>query len=378
VPVGLPQATVPLTTQPPLVTNVVAFPVRYTGRIASAEVVRVRVTPAGRVVAVDVRQRLTIAGKGDYRLSVQAPLLDATAGAGSESEPGVRDGVLLWQGFSPSRRVLVADVSLRPALTAAALPLRVRLEGSGTRRLRLVLENRTITRVVSVSAVGVPRQVAAALDAARRRVAAGAPPTPVTVDALAGSVRRRDRDVGAPLQVVASVRLPPGARVVGADASAGLSVESRAQEIVARGLLPATGRSATLELRLSGPVRAPAARVVATPLPGSPLLRPPGAATWRDLLRAGGPAVQGRPLFDRAVQALLEVARARQYGQFVANPDGSGRLRATYVYRVAPVAAPRPAPAPPDGADDQLLAGILVAMGILGLGAIGVIAWAHA
>src|SRR5207253_7312200 len=96
--------------------------------VASTERVRVGIDPDGRPVAVRVRQRLVVAGKGDYQLAVGAPIVDVSRGPGSQSEPGFRVDQILWAGFSPGRKVLAADVRLRAAPAARYLPLRVHLQ----------------------------------------------------------------------------------------------------------------------------------------------------------------------------------------------------------------------------------------------------------
>src|SRR5438045_6565414 len=113
------------TDSPPLVGRT-ALPNAYLGpllHIASGQRVLVGVDPEGRVARVVDRQRLLVRGKGDYQVAISAPVEDVRAAAGSESEPGLRADQVLWAGFSPDRRVLAADVILRPRAAGPYLPV---------------------------------------------------------------------------------------------------------------------------------------------------------------------------------------------------------------------------------------------------------------
>ena len=91
---------------------------------------------------IRVRQRLLVRGKGDYQLAIGGPIDDALPAPGSQSTPGLRTDQLLWAGFSPGRKVLAADVLLRPRAAAQYLPVRLRLQGEGDRTV-LTVKNAT-------------------------------------------------------------------------------------------------------------------------------------------------------------------------------------------------------------------------------------------
>ena len=82
-------------------------------------------------------------------------------------------------------------------------------------------------------------------------------------------------------------------------------------------------------------------------------------------------------MLGRSLAALFGIARARQYDRFVADPDPAGRSRATYLFRLAPVAvAPVVAPRPSEdglGAGTAVLIGVVLLVGLVA----GCIAWAH-
>ena len=108
------------TVSPPLVGYGPAPPgfTRYVFHITSDQRVRVGVDEEGRPTAVRVRERLGVSGRGDYQFAITGPISDVRRAPGSESEPGLRVNQVLWAGFSPGRKVLAADVTLRPRAAA--------------------------------------------------------------------------------------------------------------------------------------------------------------------------------------------------------------------------------------------------------------------
>jgi hypothetical protein len=80
---------------------------------------------------VDVTQRLTLPAAGDYSFVIPAPVLSVVAAEGTQSEPGQRNTGIVWQGFSPGRRVLAARASLEPLAAERGLPLGVKIERHG-------------------------------------------------------------------------------------------------------------------------------------------------------------------------------------------------------------------------------------------------------
>jgi len=137
------------TDSPPLVGGGV-LPSAYLApglHVASIEEVGVKVDGSGRTTAIDVSQQLTVRGKGDYQLAVGGPIADVRRGGGSQSEPGFRKDQVLWAGFSPGRKQLAADISLRVPPAAPYLPLRIHLRRDGD-EVSLKVVNATVTPVM--------------------------------------------------------------------------------------------------------------------------------------------------------------------------------------------------------------------------------------
>ena len=374
-PAQLPSPSLPLTPQPPLTTGAVLLEQRIPGRLRSRVLVSVDAAPDGAVRSVRVRQLLTVSGRGDYSFAVAAPVVAVERAPESESDPGQREGAILWQGFSAGRRVLGADARLDPAAAAPVLPLRVRVTRVGPRTVRVSIVNRTGTRLDSYAARAVPGTVAAALDAIRRDLRAGRLSGAHSIELLPPIGRKR-RGASAPLAVRAGLTLPEGATLEAAD---GLAASTSGRRVEARGTLTG-GSEATLTLRLAQrPRRLPAVDVAAAPVPPSALLSPPsGFPSWRAAARAGAPATRGEAFVDRALGAVLSLARVHQYDQFVVNPDPQGASTATYRYRIVdrPAAAPaKPAPQENDGSGVETA----IVLALLAAGLVGaVIAWSYA
>jgi hypothetical protein len=133
----------------------------------SVQRVLVGIDGAGAPVSVDVVQRLTLHGLGDYTFAVPGPVTDVVAAPGSASDPGLRQGAILWSGFSPGRKTLAARATLKLSEAVPALPLRLTIarEG-GTFTLRG--ENVSGTPGSLLAGPSDPAAIAAALDETRR------------------------------------------------------------------------------------------------------------------------------------------------------------------------------------------------------------------
>ncbi|HEX6699759.1 MAG TPA: hypothetical protein VF101_03435 [Gaiellaceae bacterium] len=307
-PVGLPSSTTPLTDAPPLRTNAVIFreEAAYRGALANDERVFVTIDGRGRAVGVRVVQRLTVLAKGDYTFVVPAPALDVAAGAGSESQPGLRRGAIVWRGFSPKRRRLVADARLQVDAAAPFLPFQVsvRATANGT---TLAIENTTGVTTYAYSAEVARKDAAAALAGVRRAVRRGS-------DIPASSLTARTAPklttvrVFAPLRIDGELRARRGAAPKRFSAVLGDGGKTRLRIAFAR-RLPLL----TLRVRPTPPAR---------------------------MLRDG--RGDGRRLFDRAFAAIRTLARVRQFQQFLLNPDPIGRSHTVYVFRTGAAAAAAP------------------------------------
>ncbi|HVD25926.1 MAG TPA: hypothetical protein VNB86_08020 [Gaiellaceae bacterium] len=322
----LPSPTTPLDTKLPLGASAAGVPplLPANARVSSRQIVSVDVLADGTVVAVRVRHVLTLLGTGDFFFQVPAPARDARAAPGSQGEPGLRQGAVLWQGFANRRRVLAADMELDPAAAAPALPLRLEL-----RDRVLVLRNATAVRARGFSAAARPAQIRRVLAGIARR------PTEQPSVQLTGPVRGRSVVVDAPLRVVGSVGGSRFERLLGGPASTTARIPAREGARV---------------------------RLVAEPVRLVPETRPPRSAT-------------GSELVFLATKGLLRLARTFQYNAFLAGPGVGAPPRTTYVYRTV---TPRPSVQPPASDDDwglplALLLGAAIVVASGGL----VVAWAH-
>jgi hypothetical protein len=339
---ALPSPFFPVRATPPLRALQATAETRFPGRLSSSQVVRVSIDSTGRPFRVVDVDRIVIARQGDYSFGIAAPAEDVRAAAGSASEPGLRTGAVLWQGFSPGRRVLAAEITLRPA-AAAALPLRVEIAGS---KVRLV--NATSASAPGVDAAIPATDIARALDDARATLQPGRPAPPSVLNAV-GTVRHVHVLASVPLQVRGSLRFANRSpRTI--DTTLGQSP------------VTISGAGDLKALKLSVSVPEPAV-----------LLRPRGASSWLALARAGG-MPRGRGATRLAVERLLATALDLQFQEFLANPDASGLSRSSYRY----VLAER---RPPVVAQKHGGVGWPVTLAVaLGLGAVlagALVLWAH-
>ncbi|MDQ2984740.1 MAG: hypothetical protein M3R70_12600 [Actinomycetota bacterium] len=369
---GAEQVTLPspwqiLKPSPPLTGGGAAFfERRIPGHIASEQRVVAGVDATGRPVEVTDLQRLVVFGKGDYAFVVPSPVTDVQTGPGSQSQPGLRRGGVIWQGFSPGRRVLEARIELRATAAAGALPLKLKLSqarsGDAT-RIELSLENATAARALAFSTTVDTLEIAKSLDAFVAAVGRGDQSVSAFVTAR-GPVKAHTYDVVVPLRVTGELELAGPARsVIGA-------------ERTPRGLRFRTtlGR---MPLRITAVVPGapkrpvPALRLTVDPPDPVSVLRPRGAPTWVALATSGrlprGPAV-----VTLAIERILGAALARQFGTFLVNPDAAGPSRTTYVYRLA---SKQHAVRPSGGDSSAGWIAPLVA-GVLACGA-AVVFWAH-
>jgi hypothetical protein len=306
--------------------------------------VRILIAPSGKPFRVLVIQRIAITGKGDYSFVVPAPVEDVRVVGGSASEPGLRSGSVVWQGFSPGRRLLSAAITLRAAATAAALPLRVEIEG---RELRLVNTTSASATVMdaNVSAVDIAR----ALDAARAALELGTP-TPTQVLQAAGAVRNVQMVARVPLRVRGTIRFANGP-------------PRRLEKIVGQSPLQIAGSGTLRALELSASVPRPAS-----------LLRPPGAHHWLDVARSGR-LVGGRKATRLAAGRLLAAALALQFQEFLANPDMNGVARTTYRYLLAE--RPQAAVVEASGRGLGRPVAVAVVLGLIAAAVGTLVLWAH-
>ncbi len=331
-PILVPSPITPLTAKPPLGERNATLPRHIPpGRIAARTRVVAELDAHGALAAVSAVQQLTIRGVGDYFFAIPAPLRDVLPGPGTQSEPGLRPGMVLWQGFSGGQRILSARLVLQPARVAPLLPIRVRLSRTGS-LVTVELANATTVRVSSFTAVAAPGDIRRYLAALARFAAGGPAPYPYV---NAKDVRGVRRTVAAPLRVTGTLVFLAGRRV---------RVD----------LVLGAGRRS---------VR------IATASPGLPKL----ALVVRPI--PFGRETPARSTFDEVIERTLRLARSRQYDAFLANPDAAGTTSTTYVFRTAAPRNAPPARSQPgkDSPLPELLLGGALALALVA----GIVAWAH-
>jgi len=353
---------VPYPTDNPPLLGRTPLPPGYLGpllHIASTDRVFVGVGPGGRPVRVVAHQRLLVRGKGDYQLAISAPVEDVSAAAGSDSEPGLRADQVLWAGFSPGRKVLAADVTLRPRAAGKYLPVQLRL-GRNADRVTLTVINTTPTGESLYAGTTHPAELARLLDATRRESLAGQRLT-AAYATFFGLVRvpKRKVPIEAPLLVQGELRLPGQAPVS-----------------FSRTLGDGHPLSFRVDARGGG---TPHVHLLARPVPVIRLLRPSGAATWTEAIRRRPPPAAF--LLRRLLESRMRLVRADQYQSFLSDPDADGHSRSVYEYEtVAASALPRAAAGSSDdggGGGTSVLLVLAIALGSVALAGGGLVIWAH-
>jgi hypothetical protein len=328
---------------PPFRTSAPGVETRFFGRLASTQAVTVTIDRSGRVTRVVDVDRILVGRKGDYSFAVKGPIEDVRAAPGSESEPGLRTGTVVWQGFSPGRRLLAAAVTLKTDAAVRALPLRIELAGSTVKFV-----NTTSASAQTNEAPTLAAQIAEALDASRAALARDVPVSAPVVRAL-GPIRTVLIRGFAPLRVTGVAELPGGER---------------------RRISTAVGRRPS-EVKLPDAPRS-LALTVTIPAPAT-VLAAPGGGRWTDLVRSGR-LHDGQALTRAANERLLAAALAGQFREFLENPDPSGPTRTSYRY-VLPEAAKAAVVRTEGGGSPWLAVSIAVAAAVAVLG--GIVVWAH-
>ena len=291
--VALPSPLAQLSPAPPLAGGATASAEGFRHRVTASTTVEVAIDTGGSPFGVRATQRLDVGVKGDYFFTIGAPLRGVEAAPGSASTPGFRATSIIWAGFNPGRRTLIARATLDAPAVASTLPLRVAFGDTTT----------TLANATGVDASAVRAEAAAAplrryLAQLRSAVRQGTVPASGGANASTKPVPTK-MHVVVPLHVVGTV----GAR--------------RVDTLLAgRVTIPARG-AVRLRVTPELPVR---------------------------LLDAPVAGLSGRALLDRATRVTLMVARLRQYQAFLGNPDPTGKSSTAYLYRTARRAA-APAPA---------------------------------
>ena len=171
----------------------------------------VGIDATGKPVSVNVVQRLTLNGFGDYTFAVPGPVSSVTSAPGSASAPGLRRGAILWSGFSSGRRRLAAHAVLGLAAAVPALPLRLSIVRDGG---TLTIRGENVSQLTSTLLTGPSSaaETAAALDETRKASLDGPALHDLYVDVPA-TPRARTEPIAAPLRVTGQLRLAGGRRI---------------------------------------------------------------------------------------------------------------------------------------------------------------------
>ena len=334
------------------------------GRIVTDELVTVEVAGDASLVRVSDQQRIQLSGVGDYHIRESGPARLA-AGLGDDhagDQPVLDSGDIVWQGFCPGNRQLVAEFLLDPQIEAAHLPLRMRLSftgadgrptpllpglrvpGPGT--VKLTVSNTTGQSSVLPTAVDGPAStIAAALDrtrsVARSRTSARLPTvrTVLPADLRVTGASSRPITQTVPLRLSGTLRLRGGGsgRAGGSGSVSIVALLRHGAEF----RLASTG-PATVELDLR-----------AVPALDPARLGPPsGFGTWSAWAASKTTPGQRRTALDLLVRTAATGARASAYSPYLGPGMGpAGSTTFHYVLAAAtnraastPALAPRPLP----------------------------------
>jgi hypothetical protein len=370
---------------------------RLPGPVADAERVRVAFGLDGSLVSVSDDQRMELSGVGDFEFKIAGPATDVETLPGSENDPGLRRGSVLWQGFCDGTKSIGAHLDLIAGQEQVRLPLRVALEMtvdgkpvepgtavSGELHVRMTVTNNTPLPIQVVDGDVGLRQGAATLDAIRAAVAAGRRPVPgeagVPKRIQLSNASFRTTELEAPIRVAGSIHLP--ARRVRLVETTGFL--DRTSDSAAGATLPFAaalggGRPAAHTVELTAQVRdldLPDIEIVASSgAPAVTTLAPPAGSTWSEGVRSDPSAFDAHAMTGLIMDTMWRVARLRQFDAYLGNPDPTGPARTAYRFLLAPapgeVAA---APPPISGGPLRNLAGAAIAVVVV-LGAL--VAWSR-
>ena len=375
-----------------------AIETRLPGRVEDLEQVRVSLGLDGRPVAVEVEQRLTVHGLGDFEFRVPGPAADVEPLPESRSQPGLRRGSVIWQGFSPGERVVGATMTMFPQEEEKRLPVRASIamtiggrpvDGvtplTGALDIRVTLTNTTPIPIEVKDAAVDPVAAGAALDAVRGALRDGRRPVPgrggvPEALSVSGKVGSRTEAYEAPFRYGVRISLPRE-RVSELQSGGRLSEEGAAWVVDWEGRLGGSiGDAGSLEetLTLTGNAAGltmPGLTMEVAPVPpAAGVVGPPaGAPSWRQWAARTSPgAAERRSMLRRLMGAMWRTALLRQYDDYLGNPDPLGPARTTYSFVLDPpdaVAAPPPvqprAPAGPLTVVGAALGGLALAFGAL-------------
>lgn len=336
---------------------------RLPGHVTDREQVLVDLSTNGSIAALEVTQRLELSGLGDFSFKVAGPAADVEALPESANQPGLRRGAVLWQGFSPGKKLLAARMHLFPDQESKRLPLRFELSmavggaplepgAARTGRLQLTLHifNVTAVPISMIDAPADPAELAPVLDAIHRSLAGRKRPAPgqdglPTDVAATGTLGSRSEDIEAPFRVAGELVFPQGTLSVPVVGGGKATREADGVHVRFERLL---GGGSPLDLTLTVEGRAhrlglPTFTATAAPVPPrAAMVKPPTPAGWNAAVAADPSAFEGTTMLAEAMSALWRVARLGQFDAYVGNPDPFGPSTTAYSFRLAPKVATAP------------------------------------
>ncbi len=365
---------------------------RLPGPVADDERVRVAFGTDGSPVAVADDQRLLLHGLGDFEFKIPGPATDVEALPGSESEPGLRIGSVIWQGFCDDTKSLGARLDLIPGQEEVRLPIRVSLamtvDGrpvqpghtyTGRLHVHLTVTNNSPVPIQVVDGEIGLRRGAAILDAIRAHLAAGERAVPgqggVPGAILLTGTSFRTADLEAPIAIDGTIAVPaPEFHLdhAGGTAPPGPSGEVRFAATLGGG--SPLAHTVDITGRVRG-LRLPSITIDArSGLPSPASLTPPAGPTWAAGVRSEPAAFDPRAMTALIMDTMWRIARLRQFDAYLGNPDPTGPALSGYRFQLAPVRPVPPTPPPPADGPLGVLAGVGVAVA-LALGA--VVVWSR-
>jgi hypothetical protein len=367
--VSLPWPPAILPKEPPLAppsSGLLPISTRFLGRLTNRERVVVGIDTDGEPQSVRVGQRIGIGPLGDYVFTIAAPVRSVLPGPGTRSPPGQRENQIIWEGFSPGNRVLASEAELRSEDSVGALPVRVQVQTtiggrslsqgevrSGPLRVVLTVTNVTAVAASSFTAEPDPADLDLVLARIRAAIKRNVFAEGLNLDLLSPRTRVSTK-VAAPLRIEGTLRFAPGtARLAGAPSG----VVHFAERL--DGL-----RRGQFRLELRG-------RAISAGPPKMNLRVRPDAVV--DTIR---PSQAPRVRLARTIALELAYARKRQYDQFLASPDATGRSATTYIFRTTTASAPI-VTSPADSSDDNTLGWIVLGLVLAAGLPAAAVAWAH-
>ena len=332
---------------------------RLPGPVADDERVDAGFGLNGSLVSISDAQRLSLSGLGDFEFKIAGPATDVEALPGSESEPGLRRGSVIWQGFSGGSKSLGALLDLIPGQEVVRLPVRVSLAMSvdgkpvepghastGQLHLRLTVTNNSPLPLQVVDGDIGLEEGAAALDAIRAELAAGRRPEPgaagVPESIALTDPAFRPTNLEAPFQVEGTISVQASRWTL--DHATGAAASPNASGALTFSALLGGGSPLSHTVDLTATVRdleVPAIAIRGTPAPPSAdSLAPPAGSTWSEGVRTDPSKFDPRTMTGLIVDTMWRTARLRQFDAYLGNPDPTGPASTVYRFALSAVSAP--------------------------------------